>query len=245
MKKGFTLIELIITMVLLGIISGLGVNILSNVFSGYADSGDKNFLFNEAKFTFERIEKELRFAVPNSAKADDTVFQYVVFKKAMFYNNIGTKSIKIYDNLTNINLTGEKLSIYNLSPSDIFTSNTNLQKLYTVTSMVENTDKSWTLSLNKDIIADSPYHRCFIVDTPVTVFKEGNKLKRCFDYAINGSNGVNSGKCSILTSYVNSVSFQYEAGNSYKNAILTINLSLQKNGITVNYKHEVQLRNAP
>ncbi len=245
MKKGFTLIELVIAITLFAIVSGIGVNIIYNVFYGYSETKIKNFLYNEIKFTFERLDKELHNTAPNSVRAEKDLLQYLLFSRSFFYKKNSSNSIVIYDNLSNINLKSKKFTIYPLSFKDIFNSNSALQKVYTVVNSVKNQDNSWTVTFNKDILADSPYHRCYIIDSPVTVFKKNDNLVRCFGYEINGTTGENSGTCNIFTNYVDDVLFEYYPGATGKDAILKISLTFLKQDIKLNYKHEVHFRNVP
>jgi MSHA biogenesis protein MshO len=201
--------------------------------------------FNEIKFTIARFDKELHNALPNSVRAENDLLQFALFSKSYFYKKNSGNSIKIYDNLTNTNLTGKKFTIFPLSYKDIFNSNSSLQKIYTVNSVVKNADNSWTLTFNKNIISDSPYHRCYLIDTPVTIFKKNDKLIRCFGYEINGSDGKNEGTCNIMTNYVINASFDYSAGTALKDGILKISLTFSKKDVTLNYKHEVHFRNVP
>ena len=245
MKKGFTLIELVIAITLFAIISGIGINIIYNVFYGYSDTKIKNFLYNEAKFTFERLDKELHSSIPNSVRANGELLQYLLFSKSFFYRKKSDTSIVIYDNINNVNLNNAKVVIYPLSYTDIFNSDSNSQKIYTINNITQHSNHSYTLNLNKSIIEDSPYHRCYIIDTPVTIFKENDKLIRCFGYTVNSSNGKNSGTCNILTNYVDNISFKYTPGINKREGMLRVSITLRKNDTTIDYKNEVHFRNVP
>ncbi len=249
MKKGFTLIELIITIVLLGIVSVLGVNIIVPIFTGYTDTKTKNFLYNEAKFTFERIDRELRNAIPNTVRVstDSSSLQFALFSDAAYYDNVSdngdnTDNITCYDadNLT----VGDNLSIYNTTENYFFTNTTSEQRIYNITNL-NSTGNIKRAKLDKKIISDSPYNRFFIINTPVTFCKNGNKIYRCFGYPIDNNFHCNDGICNVLTDYVNDVSFEYQAGTTQRTATVKISLTLTKNNLTLTYKHKVHVRNVP
>ena len=64
--RGFTLIEMVVTMVISGIIV-LGIaGFVEFGTKGYADSIDRQRLQTQAKFALEKISREIRHAVPNS-----------------------------------------------------------------------------------------------------------------------------------------------------------------------------------
>ena len=243
-EKGFTLIELIIAIVLLGIIGSVGIALTINVFRGYIDSKMKNFLFLEAKFTVERIDREIRNAIPNTIRTNGSYLQYILLNDGFFYSNISSDNITVYqDNFSSFAKVGDYISIYNLRADDIY--NSTNQKKYKISNIREISQDNWSVILENSIIRNSPYYRLFLIKTPVTIYKEGDKLKRCFGYDINSSNGIGEGICNVLSSYVKNVEFAYQPGTNRRNAIVKIGLTYEKNGITLNYSHEVHLRNVP
>ncbi|MDX1303798.1 PilW family protein [Photobacterium sp.] len=65
-SRGFTLIEMIMALVILGIISvGVGSFLQFGV-DGYVSTVDRERLQSEARFVMERISREIRHAAPNS-----------------------------------------------------------------------------------------------------------------------------------------------------------------------------------
>lgn len=66
--NGFTLIELVVVIVVLGVVSvGLSGFIRTGM-SIYSDVTDRDQLLAESRFLVERISRELRHAIPNSAR---------------------------------------------------------------------------------------------------------------------------------------------------------------------------------
>ena len=249
-KFGFTLIELIITIVLLGIVSGLGIGIALNVFRGYSDSKIKNFLFLEAKFTIERLDRELRNSIPNSIRTNGSYLQYILLKDGFYYRDNSSdntkKTLIVYqDNFSNYAIIGDNISIYNLKNTDIYTNNISSQKKYTISQINMLSQDNWSVSLNHGIVRNSPYNRLFLILTPVTIFQDGNKLKRCFGYNLVDTTGINEGTCNVLSSYIKNISFQYQPGTTRRNAMVKIAITYKKSDITLTYNHEVHLRNVP
>ena len=74
MKKAFTLLELIIVIVIVGIISYIGVEITLNVYKNYLQSRAINTLETQTELVLEQISKRLAIRVKGSAigkKTDD------------------------------------------------------------------------------------------------------------------------------------------------------------------------------
>jgi MSHA biogenesis protein MshO len=67
-NKGFTLIELITVIIVLGIVSVGIAGFLRNGFQIYADATERQQILSESRFVVERLNRELRMAIPNSAR---------------------------------------------------------------------------------------------------------------------------------------------------------------------------------
>ena len=71
-KRGFTLIELIIVVVLTGILSVLLFSILEGPAKAYNDIRSRAELIDLATTVLQRMSREIRLAVPNSVRLDGT-----------------------------------------------------------------------------------------------------------------------------------------------------------------------------
>ncbi|WCE30010.1 PilW family protein [Vibrio sp. SCSIO 43137] len=65
-SKGFTLVEMVITIIVLGVIFLGFTGILETGTKGYIDSVDRQKVQNQARFVIEKMSREIRHAVPNS-----------------------------------------------------------------------------------------------------------------------------------------------------------------------------------
>lgn len=242
MKKGFSLIEIIIVIVLLGIVSGLGAALFSVVFRGYTDTATKDFLFAESKFIIERIDRELRGSIPNTVRLHNSneAIQFGKFSSASYYEEV-TEKDKIRIPESGVLSVGSRVSIYNTNDSHFY----NNTRIYTVTD-IHTDNSSDNVTLDKDISNASPYFRFFKVESPVTIYKSGSFLKICFGYSINNIvDGIDDGSCSVMGSFVDSVSFDYQPGNTQRNGIVKIDLRLKKGDTQIVQKHQFHIRNTP
>ena len=240
-NRAFTLVELVITIVLIGIVAGLGVGLALNVFRGYADSRNKNFLYWEAKFTIERIDREIREALPNSIQViDNHILKFVKINNGFFYEPYNENSINVFfHNLNNYISTNNKISIYNLNYNQIFSG----KRAYKISNIQKINSDNWTITLDKNINKNSPYNRFFTIATPVAYFLEDNKLYRCFNFPLTGN--YRDGICNVLTDYISNITFSFEPGTSKRNGLVKISLTLTKNDFSFTYNYEVNIRNVP
>ncbi|VAX08158.1 hypothetical protein MNBD_GAMMA25-440 [hydrothermal vent metagenome] len=70
-QRGFTLIELVVAIVLLGIVGSIVAVFLSNTLEGYSSLNRRDTLQASLRMAVERISRELRHALPNSVCTDD------------------------------------------------------------------------------------------------------------------------------------------------------------------------------
>ena len=89
-SRGFTLVELIATMVILGIISVMTSKFIVNGFSFYVDATNIQKISTTANFVAEKMEKLIENSVPNSIVISETEksITFVPIKGALGYTYI-------------------------------------------------------------------------------------------------------------------------------------------------------------
>jgi MSHA biogenesis protein MshO len=92
--NGFTLIELITVIVVLGIVS-VGVSgFLRSGLQIYSDANERDQLLSQSRFVIERVSRELRAAIPNSvrlqysASADTQCLEFVPALWTSYYTTL-------------------------------------------------------------------------------------------------------------------------------------------------------------
>ncbi|MFP4561293.1 MAG: prepilin-type N-terminal cleavage/methylation domain-containing protein [Thiohalorhabdus sp.] len=69
--RGFTLVELVVVVVLVGILGYVGVTLLGGMVRGYTDAGARQELAGTGRMAVERAVREVRRGVPGSFRCDD------------------------------------------------------------------------------------------------------------------------------------------------------------------------------
>ncbi|HSR35967.1 MAG TPA: prepilin-type N-terminal cleavage/methylation domain-containing protein, partial [Desulfurivibrionaceae bacterium] len=69
-QYGFTLVELIIVIVLLGILGTMSAEFITQAFKGFADTDARTELYEEGQIVLARMERELRITVPNAVQVE-------------------------------------------------------------------------------------------------------------------------------------------------------------------------------
>jgi len=98
-SRGFTLVELIATMVILGIISVMTSKFIVNGFSFYVDATNIQKISTTANFVAEKMEKLIENSVPNSiviSKTGESI-TFVPIKGALGYTYIPKNPLSAFD----------------------------------------------------------------------------------------------------------------------------------------------------
>jgi MSHA biogenesis protein MshO len=77
--QGFTLIELILVIVIIGILATLTSSFLSLGSRMYTETADRDKLLSQSRFALERLTRELRNAIPNSVRVHSAAGRCIEF----------------------------------------------------------------------------------------------------------------------------------------------------------------------
>lgn len=208
-ELGFTLLELIIVIILLGVMS---VGISSFITLGtqtYLNVTNRDEILSSARFAIERLNRELRNAVPNSIRihtnATSECLEFVPIKASTSYIDIPVipdaasslisviPFLDINANPYQCNATClDKVTIYPLDNSDIYANpNQVLGQTFSLNSVNIINANEWQIALaggnNINFNADSPTNRLYIFESPVSYCLELDKLNRYEGYPVSNA----------------------------------------------------------
>lgn len=96
-SKGFTLIELIMVILLLGIVATISVQFVSLSTKGAIDSSNRQKQALKGVVISERVTRELREALPGSVRVSGNCVSFVPIKGAGYYREVATASGPEYE----------------------------------------------------------------------------------------------------------------------------------------------------
>lgn len=242
--RGFTLIELIITIVVVGIVALAASNTLQLGFQSYNDSIDRQDNQMQAKFVIEKLSRELRHAVPNSVKIDenDLCVSFIPVEASAFYLALPVFGQKYIDTVLlsneDIILNGHRLVINPSSQDDLIESNPQFVNIESMTQSGGISTINFSSASNPPaFISGSVSERAFIYSP--------NLVKYCIQ-----SSGVFRSKRLNnevqLANQVSSGSFSMESASVNRNSIINMVLVFKNDlGETTQYQHDVQVINVP
>ncbi|WP_337841476.1 prepilin-type N-terminal cleavage/methylation domain-containing protein [Rheinheimera sp.] len=193
--SGFTLVELILVILLLGIVGTASFSYLGLGAKMYADAADREALLSSSRFAVERLSRELRNVVPNSVRtftdSGRNCIEFAPLIKAGRYSPgvatgsaSGTVSLVSPDGWTEVTGYSQPLlmTIYPTDASRDIYGEARVAESFSFTA--SGTSLTVTYSFN-DIPTDSPSQRMYFFSLPVAYCLEGTELYRYQRTALN------------------------------------------------------------
>ena len=252
--RGFTLVELIIVIILLGIVSTISVRFITFSTQGAVDTSARQQRALSGVVISEQISRALREALPTSVRSDGDCIEWMPVKAGSNYLNLPRGADPSgFDAISLPNGGSEtgRVVVYGYS-GDVYEPD-NPGPISPPASMDSTGRVDFDGGQNHRFTTNSPRKRFFIVDSPNTLCQGGEFLYRYRDYNIEPTIGAN-----LPTSMPNrevlaanlasdSLSFNVSPPTLTRGAIVSVRFTLEDpdSGETLDVSQEVQIRNVP
>ena len=270
--SGFTLVEMVMTIVLLGIMAGVLAPVITQSTNAYIDTSARSELTARGRLALERLAREVRRIAPNTLQelSSGKGVEFVTTKAGGRYmsqkDNFSpavypySRRFRKNTNLTNLYILGtaftnplatDILVIYNESPTSLTTRTIGLDG--TAPSSDPDGDGNNEVQLltfdsahRWNVEPDAQHYQ--IIDYCHDVGQTGNSL---YWRRVTGIGCIDSAAAwtttdPILVSADTLVAdFDYIPTSLTSNAILKVTLTLTENGETVTVSQEMHVRNTP
>lgn len=258
--RGFSLIELVVVIVLLGMLATISAALLRQPFDASAALQRRARLADDAEQAIARIARDLRLALPNSLRvsADGRAIELLRTRGGGRYRaQVGgsggdvldfaaaDSSFEVLGGLSAAPVAGDWAVIYNLTASGPQANAWVGDNRAVVAAGSSST--SVQLAPAFRFPYPSPQQRVFIVDQAVLFRCDADVLWRDSGHAPTSSLQVppTGGSSARLVDGVNACQFRYDPGAGSRHALVTLQLSLTREGETVSLQKSVHLPNAP
>lgn len=237
--SGFTLIELILTIIVVGIIAVAASNTLVLGFQSYNDSIDRQDNQMQAKFVIEKLSRELRHAVPNSINvASNQCVSFIPLEVSAFYLSLPQFNQKQIDTVLLSNNTSDldnfRLVINPSSQADLL--DETHHRFVTIESMTQSGAISTihfpSATNDPAFISSSVSERAFVYRPSVVEY--------CVQAGGVFRNGVQ------IANQVTSGGFSMDGASLNRNSLIQMVLTFENDlGEVTQYQHDVQVINVP
>lgn len=257
---GFTLVELIAVIVILGIVSALGSGFLISISDSYHKAQMRAKLIAKGRVVTEQISRQLRIAVPNSLRVSASGNCVEFFPSVAGANYIGelpdsennapmVTSITTAPFLVEMG-AGNHAMVGALTNAEIYTTAVPAGRA-SIASVTGGPHTSISLSASHRFNRNSINKRVYIADNPVRFCFSANSIVRYSGYGLDTSAMSDSAPAGastdIMALNVNSPGtvFSLSPGSEDRNTAVLFSLVFVQNDEQVTLNHQVVVRNVP
>jgi len=284
-QAGFTLVEIIIVIAIMGIIGGLSTLIIGRSLDAYAALERREKLQTSIRLAVERISRELRHALPNSICVSNggacvfgagSYFHFIPIIDSGRYQDaagaytapppiqrdrlpVTPLSRDRFDVLSTngsnrLNATTDNwVVVYNLNNTDVYAGINNVrqrigaivQKDINNTGPTSDDIDQIQFAANVSFANHSPTRRFHIIENNVVTlfYLDGTDLKR--DTTTFAAPNTPSGTPRLLMQNVQACTFTFTPGTPHRAGLLRIDITVAKQGETIQVIHNAHVYNTP
>ncbi len=257
-ERGFTLVELIMVIALAGIVAVMITTVMSRPLQGFADQSRRAELTDLAAGALNRMARDIRLAVPNSivVPSGNELRLLHIAAAGRYRANLPEPDGPRMDPpaCTQAEAGCEIEIISPLEPSSstekhwliIYPTGPLTEKPQV--SVISPKEFTWNNRVLKAGLQGfqfeyaSPQHRFYLARETLIYRCEGEQLLRAISLNLDGSGAAAP---AVVVNLVSDCTFTYAPATNTRNGLVTLQLSLSKDGETITLLQQVHVDNAP
>lgn len=265
-QSGFTLIELVSVIVLLGIVAISTTQFIRQGVGIYVDTVRRDNLQQQGRFAVERVTRELRNALPGSLRVLNDCIEFSPIEAASSYlGNVADFQKTSFDavDFTYDSVSSRRVAIYTIENRDVY--NFNRKAVIDLDSVEDVSSSKRTVNLKNysgpghRFRNESPTKRFYIVTEPVSFCIRTNKLYRHDKYGWLKNQSDNTGDIGsgvVLAEHIQTIDsngnalsvFDFASGTLQRAGVTKLDFQFRDSSEAdewVTFNHEVFVRNSP
>jgi MSHA biogenesis protein MshO len=267
---GFTLIELVMVIIIMGVIGAIVSVFMKSPIDAYFDTGRRAALADVADTTLRRMARDIHKALPNSIQVPNnqcvefiptkTGGRYRVEDKVAgdgtalnfsatdaSFNMLGANSTRPADQRI---ASGDLIAVYNLGISGSNAYSADNTSAVSGTPTESGSPAETTIAIaSKQFPLPSGSNRFHVIpgtEKVVSYICSGGKLYRNANYAYTSScPAPTPGTTPVIATNVDTCNFVYNGSDLQRNGLVQLSISFSNAGETVSQYHEVHVNNTP
>ena len=250
---GFTLVEMVVVIAVLGVLSLGSVYFISRSSEGYADVQDRQVVAQRARFTLERMARSVRNALPGSVRVSAGCLEFVPLVAGSSYLDLPLATPAMTMRVVPpdaASLNGMRVAV--AGGGDVYTLATSsvISSPVTLTAPDAQGEVTVAFAGAHQFPAASAGSRLFWVDEPVSYCVDGGNLYRYSNYGFQVTQPTPAslpttlpGRSLMATTA--SAVFNLSPATLQRNALVQLNLQLGVGDVAFDVAANVQVRNVP
>lgn len=193
-QSGFTLVEMVAVIVLLGILAVGSSSFIRSSAEIYRDTTRRDTLVQQGRFAVERISRELRNALPGSIRVSSSgavqCIEFIPVIAASSY--LGAVADSAAAGLQAVDFPysyngGDRVAIYTVGSNDVYAALSNRVTTVSGVSAALANQRTLTFASPHQFAEESPRQRFYIYHDAVSFCASDNSLQRYQGYALSPS----------------------------------------------------------
>jgi MSHA biogenesis protein MshO len=268
-QQGFTLIELVTVIVILGVLATGISSFLRFGTQSYTHAADRDALISTARFVVERLNREVRNALPNSIRTNgdkNQCLEFVPIDKSVIYLDIpvapeaASNSVDVIMLAGDLSSSTEYVAVYALNSDDIYNKAPGVIEAFSSVANSGNKEQKSTINFASSIRfkEESPTERLYFIGSPISYCVENQAIYRYQTYGFDSDSYSSAGKPLsttntkkvLMAEYVDNYAdtespFQTSPPTLQRNGLALIRLKFARNLEEIVFNNEIQVPNVP
>lgn len=261
--RGFTLVELVISLVIMAILAVAVSNYLGLGARMYADVAEREQILGQSRFVAERLVRELRNAAPNSVRVNDVAglsscIEFIPVAASGVYRRLpvapqSSNELQLELFNWNTSLLAQQLIVYPTTPAHYYAASdrrfslqgASVTNVAAITNPEQGASVELALATAYSFATDSPERRFYILQTSVSYCARDGEIRRLVGYDFSAGNPP-AGAGVLMAQQVKSALFQVQPAVLTRNAVVNMFMQFGSDSSSdMFFNYEVHLPNVP